>query len=57
MTTSNNEQHPAEIGEYKVDYLVQRAKEMVNERTKDWEIMHQVAEDRIPKFSRDGKCC
>jgi hypothetical protein len=55
MTTSNSER-PKMIGEYTVDYLVKRANEIVKERTKDWEIINQAAEDRIPKFTREGKC-
>ena len=55
MPTSNSEQ-PTMIGEYPVDYLVERAKEIVMERTKDWEIINQAAEDRIPKFTREGEC-
>ena len=55
MPPSNSEQATL-IGEYTVDYLVQRAKEIVTERTKDWEIINQAAEDRIPKFTREGEC-
>lgn len=43
------------IGSYTIEYLTQRAKEMVEERTNGWEITDLKAEERIPKFKRDGK--
>lgn len=55
MTTSNNDERPTTIGDYTVDYLVERAKDIVKERTKDWEIISSAAEERIPKFTREGK--
>ena len=44
------------IGEYTEEYLLERAREVVKERTQDWEIANVKAEQRIPKFYRDGEC-
>lgn len=44
------------IGEYPQSYLLEKAKEIVADRTKDWEITDAKAEDRIPRFHRDGTC-
>mmetsp|Transcript_86180 Transcript_86180/g.239886 ORF Transcript_86180/g.239886 Transcript_86180/m.239886 type:complete len:428 (+) Transcript_86180:146-1429(+) len=41
------------IGEYPQSYLLEKAKEIVADRTKDWEITDTKAEDRIPRFHRD----
>ena len=57
----DNESAPttAMIGEYKEEYLLQRAREIVEKRTKGWEIGNESALDRIPRFERDRKlnCC
>ena len=42
------------IGDYPVEYLLERAREIVSKRTKDWEITNKTAEDRIPRFDRSG---
>lgn len=53
MTGNNNDGDQVMVGEYTEEYLLQRAREMVAERTKDWEITSLKAEERIPKFHRD----
>jgi hypothetical protein len=51
--TTNNETTKM-IGEYSEEYLLQRARELIAERTKSWEITNVKAEGRIPRFYRDG---
>jgi serine/threonine protein kinase len=41
------------IGEYTEEYLLQRAIDIIADRTKDWEITNLKAEERIPRFQRD----
>ena len=43
------------IGEYSVTQILGRARAIVKERTKDWEICNLKAEERIPRFHRDGR--
>ena len=45
------------IGSYDEEYLIERAKEIVAGRTKEWEITSLNAEERFPRFERDGKWC
>lgn len=45
------------IGGYDEEYLIERAKEIVAGRTKEWEITSLNAEERFPRFERDGKWC
>jgi hypothetical protein len=51
--TTNNET-TKKVGEYSKEYMLQRARELVAERTKTWEITNIKAEDRIPRFHRNG---
>lgn len=41
------------IGSYDEEYLIERAKEIVAGRTKEWEITSLNAEERFPRFERD----
>lgn len=41
------------VGDYPVTQLLSRAKKIVHERTKDWEIINLKAEERFPTFHRD----
>jgi hypothetical protein len=51
---SNDEnEHHRMIGEYTEEYLVNRAKEIVARRTKDWEITSLKHEERVPRLHRD----
>ena len=43
------------IGQYTEEFLLERARELVTERTENWELTTPGAEDRIPKFERDGE--
>jgi hypothetical protein len=52
--TGNSSMEPRMIKEYTEEYLLQRAREVVADRTKDWEITNLKAEERIPKFHSDG---
>jgi hypothetical protein len=62
MTGPGNESSSAQvenkekilIGDYAESYLLERAKEIVAERTKDWEL-NLGAVERLPKFHADGK--
>jgi hypothetical protein len=51
--TINNET-TKRSGEYSEEFLLQRARELIAERTKSWEITNVKAEGRIPRFHRDG---
>jgi hypothetical protein len=51
-STTANEQNGEEpkIGDYTEAFLLERARQIVAERTADWEIASPNAEERIPKF-------
>ena len=42
------------IGNVTEEFLLKRAKEMAMERTRDWEVTDLKAEQRFPRFHRDG---
>jgi hypothetical protein len=44
------------IGKYTEEVLLDRARVMVKKRTSNWEIPNEQAEERIPRFHRDGTC-
>lgn len=43
------------IGNIPQALLLQKSREIAEERTKDWEITSPKAEERIPRFFRDGE--
>ena len=43
------------IGGFTEGHLLKRAKEVVEEKTKDSEVLEPAAEQRIPKFDKQGK--
>jgi serine/threonine protein kinase len=43
------------LGKYTEKYLFERAREILQERTCDWEIWDRAAEERIPKFDLSGE--
>jgi hypothetical protein len=43
------------VGNYSLSVLLKNAREIVEDRTKDWETINDLkSEERIPKFHRDG---
>jgi hypothetical protein len=50
-----NEEGKTMIGKYTEEFLLDRARLMVTERTGDWEIPNEQADERIPRFHRDGR--
>lgn len=53
-TRSNDGTAKKRIGEYRQSFLLDKAREIVEDRTKGWEITDVKAEERIPRFYRDG---
>ena len=43
------------IGEFSQGHLLKRAKEVVKDKTIDSAVLDVHAEDRIPKFKKEGK--
>lgn len=52
---SESEMPTEMIGEFTVDHLLQRAQDLVAERTAEWDINQSAAPSRIPKYDRNGK--
>jgi serine/threonine protein kinase len=50
---SNDSTAKKNIGKYPLSSLLNKAREMVEDTTKDWEITDLKSEERIPKFHRD----
>ena len=43
------------IGDYTEGHLLKRAKEIVEDKTRDSDVLDTAAEARIPKFEKSGK--
>lgn len=52
--SSNGPLQTVLIGGYPEEVLLQQARQIVAERTKTWENANLKAEERIPRFRRDG---
>lgn len=44
------------VGNVLLSDMLKSARDIVEDRTKDWEITSLKAEERIPRFFRDGTC-
>ena len=57
MSKMNGSSSVVKIGEYSEGHLLKRAKEIVQGKTENTQILDKTAEARIPVFENSGKSC